>query len=402
MGNLIAQGALTNSKNPLTFPENFPTNFVKGVDCYLYDKNNNRYIDFITALGTNLFGYANPILNEEIISVIKNGNLYSMGSEAEEEFANLINSMFPFIERIKVLKSGTEGCNAAVRIARAYHKNKNSNTTKIDILTSGYHGWGDEFTSLTPPHIGVVEHKHIKDLSKLSLRSIEEKKELIAAIIIEPDKYYNAPEDLIILREICTKNNILLIFDETITALRFPKLLYTNYSEIKPDIIVFGKCLANGLPISLVGAKAEIMDKEYFVSTSFAGDIIPMKVSSKILQLLSQGLDYNINRLWEAADKFVKEFNSLDDPDIGVKIEGYPTRGIFKAYSDERIYLFIQQAANAGLLFNRSFFFNFPLIKESDNVLDMLKKIFYDIKTNKVKLTGRHPSTPESLKARMR
>lgn len=393
---MIAQNATTNSKNKCCFPENYVDQFVKGNGCYLYDKDNRRYIDYITALGTNLFGYANNEFIKEIESELPKGTLFSLASPLEKQFADKIKTIFPFIEAIKILKSGSESASASKIIVRA-------KTKKKYIVSHGYHGWHDEFVTLTPPHNGCVSNQYIIDFNKYYFKNIEENADKIAGVIIEPfitDISFFRIKMLKKLRRICTENNILLIFDETITALRFPKFLASLYSEVTPDIIFFGKALANGLPISVIGGSKEIMNSPYFVSSTFAGDTLAIKSAITSLNLLLNDMRYNIDKLWKEGGDFINEFNKLDDDDIGVKINGYPTRGVFTAFKETRIHLFFQEAFKVGLLFGKSFFYNFPLIKEKDNVLDLIDKIFYNIKRNYVKLEGREPVSPLSLNFR--
>lgn len=390
---MIAQQSLTNSKNTNCFPDNYCKYFIKGNGCYLYDKDNRRYIDYITALGTNLFGYANNEFIKEIEVELTKGTLYSLASPKEEELADEIKNNFPFIEMIKILKSGSESATASKIIARSYTKKKY-------IVSEGYHGWHDEFVTLTPPAKGCVSNQYIIDMNKYSYKEIEKNASNIAGVIIEPvitDISNHRINMLKKLRRICTQNNILLIYDETITAFRFPKLLFSLYSEVKPDLIFFGKAIANGLPISILGGSKEIMNSPYFVSPTFAGDTLPITCVKKSLDLLNNNMTYNIDKLWKEGGEFIEEFNKLDDSDIGVKIKGYPTRGVFTSFSKERLYTFFQEAFKVGVLFGSSFFYNFPLIPEKDNVLDLVDKIFYNIKRNKVKLEGSIPLTPQSL-----
>jgi glutamate-1-semialdehyde 2,1-aminomutase len=150
----IAQGALTNSKRPEVFVEGpTPTHASRAKGCYLFDDKGRRYIDFVCGLGTNLFGCAHKEINDAVKMQLDQGALYSLGSTLEVEFAEKIQALFPFVERIKVLKSGSDGCSAAVRIARAY-------TGMEGVVSEGYHGWHDDFVSLTPPAIGVPEGEH--------------------------------------------------------------------------------------------------------------------------------------------------------------------------------------------------------------------------------------------------
>jgi glutamate-1-semialdehyde 2,1-aminomutase len=257
----IAQdGALTNSKRPSCFVEGiYPTHLTRGQDCYVWDTRNNRYLDFCGALGSNLLGYGNHEIGAAIAETYRIGATLSLGTNTEIEFAQELKSIIPFIDLIKVLKSGSEACNAAIKIARTY-------TDRELVLSEGYHGIGDDFISLTPPALGIPKRHWMGELKHCPID------ERVAAVIVEPIMTEITPERiewLKSLREQCTKAGALLIHDEIITGMRFPQWTASTYFGIQPDLICLGKALGGGLPISVVGGKKEIMNcGEYFVSST--------------------------------------------------------------------------------------------------------------------------------------
>jgi glutamate-1-semialdehyde 2,1-aminomutase len=123
----IAHGALTNSKRPESFVKGFyPTHLVGGAGVHLQDTKNRLYIDFICGLGSNLLGYGNTLTTNAAIEAARHGVTYSLSSVKEIELAEKILELMPFVERVKFLKSGSEGCSAAIRIARAFkHAQRN-------------------------------------------------------------------------------------------------------------------------------------------------------------------------------------------------------------------------------------------------------------------------------------
>ena len=383
----IGQGALTNSKRPECFVEGvYPTHITRAKGCYVYDDKGRRMIDFICALGTNLFGYAHKEINDVVKMQLDQGSLYSLGSTLEVEFAEKVQAVFPFIERIKILKSGSAGCTAAVTIARAH-------TGRRNILSEGYHGHDPEFVSLTAPANGVVPHMHICALNQ-EPSMIDPG---VAAVIVEPVLTDASPYRIAYLRalrELCTRNGTLLIFDETITALRFPGLSFAKYSGITPDLIVMGKALANGLPISVVGGRKEIMEGEFFISTTFAGDTLALRAAMKVLEMAPSV----VPRMWDEATLFQAQFNAIE-PEL-VTIEGYPTRGIFKAKDDLTKALFFQECAKAQILVGPSFFWCEPHREESVTVLKVMKTILTRVKNGECRLEGKMPVTPFAAKQR--
>jgi glutamate-1-semialdehyde aminotransferase len=264
------------------------------------------------------------------------------------------------------------------------------------VLSQAYHGWHDEFASLHPPAIGIPEHKNIKELPN---DYSEEFLKTADAVIIEPiitDFSEARVEWLRKLRELCTKHDVVLIFDETITALRFPGFCVANWSGVRPDIIVFGKALGGGLPISIVGGREDIMNSEtyfpnhgeYFVSGSYCGERVGIKAALAVIHALQT--KNSIEDLWQSGADFIRKFNDLFSD---VKIAGYPTRGVLVGDPMPKA-LFMQEACKAGLLFGASWFYAFPHIQEKDGVLQTLKDVAMKLRLGNVKLEGELPRSP--------
>lgn len=385
---VIAHGALTNSKRPECFVDGvYPSHISRASGAHIWSDSGKRYLDFICALGTNLLGYAKKEINDAVKAQIDKGNLFSFASTTEVEFAECIINHFPFIEQVKVLKSGTEGCNAAVRIARAH-------TGRELVLSDGYHGWSDDFVSLTAPALGVPKRACIHKLENAILGHGDD----VAAVIVEPvitDHSQDRIAYLKRLRETCDASGTLLIFDETITALRFPGLSFAQWSGITPDLIVMGKALANGLPISIVGGKKSVMSgSNYFISTTFAGDTLAMVAAMKVLPMVKEALP----RMWDAAERFQADFNAIA-PDT-IRLDGYPMRGVLWGKDDLTKALFMQEMCKANIIFGSSWFWCEPHAYETDLVLSLAKIVLQKIKHGEVGLQGAMPVKPFAQKQR--
>lgn len=383
----IAQGALTNSKRPSCLVRGvYPTHLKRGHGCFVWDTQGKQYCDFIGGLGCNILGYANQEVNAAVIERLGHGTTLSLATPLEVECAEKVKEIFPFVDRVKFLKTGSDACSAAIRIARA-------KTGRNLVLSDGYHGFHDDFVSLSPPALGVPMPRSIERLENWDNVPV-------AAVIVEPimtEMSNERLEWLKNLRERCTKNGAVLIFDEVISGFRFPKLSVSNYYGITPDLICLGKAMANGLPISVVGGKRDIMEcGEYFVSSTFAGETLSLAAALKTMTLL-QTNKYDINYLWEKGQSFITQFNSIA-PEIAL-IEGYPTRGALKGEALPRA-LFMQEACRAGILFGPSWFFNFKHIEVAESVLNTCKDIMTRIRTGSVKLEGEIPSSPFAQRMR--
>lgn len=388
---LIAQRALTNSKRPESFVEGvYPTHVTRAKGCFVWDEHGKRYIDFICALGTNLLGYVHKEVTGAVTEQLNKGTLFSLSSTLEVEFAEAIQSHFPFIEQIKVLKSGSEATSAAIRIARAA-------TRKSLVLKHGYHGWHDWAIILDPPAHGVPGHTCI-DVMDLDLGlSLPSSLSNVAAVILEPvitDYSPNRIEFIKELREKTKKAKVPLIFDETITALRFPEMSFSRHIGVYPDLIVMGKALGGGLPISIVGGSKALMSRDYFVSSTFSGDLAAMAAAMKVLPLAKESL----GRMWEEALRFKTDFNALGG-DL-VWLEGYPTRGVLKSKDELTKALFMQEMCQAGVLFGPSFFWCEPHAYETSLVLSLMQNTISRLKLNQIKLLGKLPVKAFSQKQR--
>lgn len=387
--NCIAQNALTNSKRPSCFVNGVYPKYLKhGKGCYVWDHDGNRYADFITGLGTNLLGYGHESVSMAIAAQLGNGACLSLGTHHEVDAAESVKSFFPFVQSLKFLKTGTEACAAAIRIARAH-------TGRDLVLSEAYHGWSDAFVSLTPPALGVPKtNLRIKKLSEYPID------DTVAAVIVEAvitDWSQQRNLELNALRDACTKAGALLIFDEVITGYRFSRHSVSTLFNINPDIICLGKAIANGMPLAVVGGSYAIMNgTEYFVSSSYAGETYSLAAANEVMRLLRTR--YDIESLWSKGKSFIDEFNSIFNGLVW--IEGYPTRGVLKAKDDYSKAIFMQEACLGGMLFGPSWFFNFPLADEAAKILPVLKDVALKIKTGNVKLLGDMPSSPFAQRMR--
>lgn len=392
--NCIAQGALTNSKRPESHIKGvYPTHLAYGLGPRVWDHAGKSYLDFICGLGTNILGYGNERVNQSVALQLYHGASLSLGTHHEIECAEKVKELFPFVDAVKFLKTGSEACSAAIRIARA-------STGRKWILSEAYHGWHDSFVSLTPPHIGVPKNQNQSNLWIEPLAGNEHLLDATAAVIVEPvitDWSDDRRAYLQNLRELCTKHGVLLIFDEVITGFRWPRFSVSNYWSITPDLIVLGKAMANGMPLAAVGGKYAVMNCEpqYFVSSTYAGETLSLVAAKKTMELLQ--VKYDLQILWERGQQFLDGFNALWPEEI--KIDGYPSRGSFKGEALVRA-LFFQEACLAGLLFGPSWFYSFAHIDETHGVIDTCRDILGRIRRGEVRLKGEMPQSPFAEKVR--
>ncbi|WP_339840285.1 glutamate-1-semialdehyde 2,1-aminomutase [uncultured Maribacter sp.] len=247
----------------------------KAKGAYLYDEDGNKLIDYIASWGPLILGHAHePVINA-VIEKAQNGTSFGMPTEIETELAKLAISMVPNMDKIRFVNSGTEACMSAVRLARGY-----TGKDKIIKFAGCYHGHSDSFliqagsgaVTFGSPNSPGVTQGTAKDSLLAAYNDLDGVKELVkankgelAAIIIEPiagNMGCIVPTDSFIkgLRDICTQENILLIFDEVMTGFRLARGGAQEVLSIKADIVTYGKVIGGGLPVGAFAAKSKIMD----------------------------------------------------------------------------------------------------------------------------------------------
>ena len=241
---------------------------------YLYDEDDNKYIDYIASWGPLILGHAHQPVLDAVIAKAKKGTSFGIPTEIETHLAKLAVSMVPNIDKIRFVNSGTEACMSAVRLARGY-----TGKDKIIKFAGCYHGHSDSFliqagsgaVTFGSPNSPGVTAGTAKDTLLANYNDLEGVKTLvkankgeIAAIIIEPvagNMGCIVPSDEFIkgLRELCTQEAILLLFDEVMTGFRLGKGGAQEALGIDADIVMFGKVIGGGLPVGAFAASAEIM-----------------------------------------------------------------------------------------------------------------------------------------------
>ena len=250
--------------------------FVKSANgAYLYDENDNRYIDYISSWGPMILGHAHPKVIEAIQSVSLKGTSYGIPTELEIKIAELATSMIPNADCIRFVNSGTEACMSAVRLARGY-----TGKSKLIKFVGCYHGHADCFLieagsgALTfgVPNSPGVTAGTAKDTLTAPYNDVsavrqlfEENKNDIAAVIIEPvagNMGCVPPEKDFLeeLKQLCISNAALLVFDEVMTGFRLSLGGAQELLNVDADIITFGKVIGGGLPVGAFAARKEVMD----------------------------------------------------------------------------------------------------------------------------------------------
>lgn len=246
----------------------------KGKGSHVWDADGNEYIDYCGSWGPLILGHANDNVLKKVSEVMQNGTSFGAPTELENELAELIISNHKFIEKIRFVSSGTEAVMSAIRLARGYTKRN-----KIIKFEGCFHGHADSV--LVKAGSGLVTfgntssagipQSFVNETLVVSLdneaaveQAFKEHGKDVACIIIEPIPANNGlllqrKDFLQFLRDICTKNGSLLIFDEVISGFRVGFEGAAGYYGIKPDIMTFGKIIGGGFPVGMYASSKEIM-----------------------------------------------------------------------------------------------------------------------------------------------
>ncbi|OLB72564.1 glutamate-1-semialdehyde-2,1-aminomutase [archaeon 13_2_20CM_2_52_21] len=278
-----------------------------------------EFIDYCMAYGALLDGHAPEEVIEAVQRALGKGWIYGQPTEKEVELANLIRSVVPSMEMVRLVNSGTEATMHSLRLARAF-----TGRQRILKFEGGYHGAHDSVlvragsgaSSLGIPNSEGISKDVAKDTlvakfndESLTRKLIQRHADELAAVIVEPvmgnmGPILPRPGFLETLRKITRENGVILIFDEVITGFRVALGGAQEYFRIRPDMTVLGKILGGGLPIAAFGGRREIMEKlaplgGVYQAGTYSGN--PVSVAASLVTL--QSLKQRAGRLYPKLEK---------------------------------------------------------------------------------------------------
>jgi glutamate-1-semialdehyde 2,1-aminomutase len=292
LNQIMPWGSSTCSKAPQFLPEE-PEVILRGKGCRVYDQAGREYIDYRNGLGPISLGYCYPAVDEAILAQLQQGIIFGHPSPLECEVAELLGQLIPCAEQARFLKTGGEALAACIRLARSY-------TGKEHIIQIGYNGWlnslasganllpsarADHYPPGVPAALSDLHHvcawNDQAGLEELFSRFSGQ----VAAVMVAAD--YAALDQgetfYPFLRQITRENDSLLIFDEVVTGFRLAVAGVQEYFKVVPDLAVFGKAMANGMPLAAYVGQREIMDKAV-VSSTFGGETLSLAAAKAVIQ----------------------------------------------------------------------------------------------------------------------
>ena len=245
----------------------------KAKGAYLYDEDGNKYLDYINSWGPMILGHAYEPVVKAIQDKALDSTSFGAPTELEVEMAELIKSMVPNVDLIRMVSSGTEACMSAIRLARGY-----TGKNKIIKFEGCYHGHADSFLVKAGSGVATFNIQAVPGVTNgvstdtltapyndlYAVQKIVAKHE-IAAIIIEPVAgnmgcILPEPGFLENLRQICTDEKIVLIFDEVMTGFRLAQGGAQERLKIDADLLTYGKVIGAGMPVGAFAGKKQIME----------------------------------------------------------------------------------------------------------------------------------------------
>ncbi len=351
----------------------------------IWDEEGREYIDYIGSWGPMILGHAHPEVLKSVAEAAKDGLSFGAATRREVEMAELICSIIPGMDMIRMVNSGTEAVMSAIRAARGY-----TGRDKIIKFSGCYHGHTDAMlvqagsglmTQGIPSSAGVPRGCTADTLSA-KYNDLESVKALfaanpgeIAAVILEPvaaNMGVVLPRESFLsgLRSLCNQNGSLLIFDEVITGFRLSLGGAQAYYGIHPDLTTFGKIIGGGLPVGAYGGKREIMSRiapigPVYQAGTLSGNPVAMAAGLTQLRLLkadtslyqrlntvgdrffgeldqilnAAGIPHRLNHIGSLGCVFFNDGSPVEDDESAQQCDTERYTGFFKAMLNNGIYL---------------------------------------------------------------
>ncbi len=338
-----------------------PIFFKKGHGAYLYDEDNNRYIDYVASWGPMIMGHAHPEVVKAVQQAAENGLGFGAPTQIETQMAELVCQLVPSIEMIRMVSSGTEATMSAIRLARGY-----TSRDKIVKFEGCYHGHSDSllvkagsgaltFGVPSSPGVPASLSEHTITLTYNDSAQVRELfsdiGDQIAAIIVEPvagNMNCIPPVEgfLETLREVCDQSGSVLIFDEVMTGFRVSIGGAQSHYGITPDLTTLGKVIGGGLPVGAFGGKKEIMAHisplgPVYQAGTLSGNPLSMAAGMKTLTLAHQ---QNIHSELDAKAKRLVSGIVAKAKELGIAMTYNQVGGMFGLFfsDEEKITRFAQ------------------------------------------------------------
>ena len=345
---IIPSGNMLLSKNPDRFlPNKWPTYYKNAKGCTIWDLDNKKYTDFsIMGVGTNILGYANSKIDRKVIASIQKSNMTTFNCPEEVYLAEKLIELHPWFQMARFARTGGEANSIAIRIGRAA-------SGRDGVAICGYHGWHDWYLSSNLQDKKNLDTHLIKSLQTdgvpkalkntvfpfeyndlKTLKKIIQKKKIG---VIKMEVYRNVEPKNNFLKEVrnlASKNNIVLIFDECTSGFRKTFGGLHKFYNVIPDMAIFGKALGNGYAITAILGKEEIMKsaQNTFISSTFWTEKIGSVAGLSTLKTMNELKSWKVvDSIGSKIKKTWLEISKLTG--VPIKISGLNALAQFKIVS---------------------------------------------------------------------
>ena len=394
---IIPNGTMLFSKKPeLYLPGRWPTYFKKAKKAFIWDLENKKYLDMYFGVGQNTLGYANNEVDKAVNKSNTSGNMSSLNSFQDVELAKKLIKIHKWAGFARFAKSGGEANAISIRYGRAI-------SGKDKVAICGYHGWHDWYLSANLKSKQKLNEHHIKSLKvdgvpkvlsntvfpfrMNNFNDLKKIKKIKGLGVIKMEVYREKLPDIEFLKDIrnfCNKNNIVLIFDECTSGFRETYGgVHKNY-KIFPDLLMLGKALGNGYPITSILGKKKYLKKvsNCFVSSTFWTEKSGAVAALKTLEIMERDKTYL--KIKKTGKEIKKIWNELAKKNkIKIKIFGMDAipcfQFLYKNHNIYKTYLTQEMLKNGILATNQIYISTAHEKKHIKNYEKKLDKIFSSI-----------------------
>ncbi|MFO7945601.1 MAG: aminotransferase class III-fold pyridoxal phosphate-dependent enzyme [Armatimonadota bacterium] len=392
---LIPAGSQTNSKRATAYaPGAYPIYFDHADGCRITDVDGNTYIDYVLALGPITLGYCYDAIDEAVAAQLEKGIIAGLLSPLEVEVVERLREIVPCCEMARFMKGGAEGTQAAARIARGY-------TGKEIILNSGYRGWADQWAAQSGnPAVPEVLGETIQGFPRDDLDALEallKKYEgNVAMIALDVASGTAAPREVVEgIRRLADEYGALLMFDEIVTGFRLAPGGGQEYYGVTPDLAVFAKGMANGMPIAAVCGREDVMQqsKDLVISITYGGEALSLAAANASLQTYAE--EPVTDHMFRQGSRLAEAFERIaNENGVPFKCHGLaPQHSMSFGYDDSDLVsdvwtLLLQEMAKRGVLLRRggllfiTYSHDDEAIEETISVMDECMPIIADAVEN--------------------
>lgn len=317
----IPAGAHTYSRTDEVFPGNAPRVIERCKGAYCWDIDGNRFLDYAMACRSVTIGYDFERISNAAIEQIRNGNTASKASKIEVDAAEKLVEMIPWVDMVKFAKNGSTVTSAATKLARAYTGRKYIARCK----EHSFFSYDDWFIGNTVMDAGIPDE--IKELTlQFSYNDIESVRNLfeehngeIACLIMEPCESEEPVGNFLNeVGELCKKHGVVYILDEMISGFRWDIQGACKYYGVEPDLVTYGKGMANGFSVAALGGKREIMElgglipgkeRVFLISTTHGAEMSSLGAFLETMDVYKE-LDIT-TQIWKSGQKLIDGLNCI-------------------------------------------------------------------------------------------